>query len=116
MRLRDLIVKAVPYVFVRAVGRRAATAKRDADGATAARRPGPGRRPPRRRGQRARAKNCRHATATRRAAADRHRETRESPCAFRVVRECDAILINLIKRESQACLAEGEGVGRRFYR
>ena len=37
-------------------------------------------------------------------------------CASRVVRECDAILINLIKRESQACLAEGEGVGRRFYR
>ena len=43
------------------------------------------------------------------------------PCSPRprvpgVVRECDATLINLIKRESQACLAEGEGVGRRFYR
>ena len=37
-------------------------------------------------------------------------------CAFRVVRQCDATLVNLIKRESQACLAEGEGVGRRFYR
>ena len=104
-------------VFVRAVGRRAATAKRDADGATAARRPGPGRRPPRRRGSaRARKTADTRDSDTSRAAADRHRETRESPCAFRVVRECDAILINLIKRESQACLAEGEGVGRRFYR
>lgn len=45
-----------------------------------------------------------------------HTPAHRRACAFRVVRECDAILINLIKRESQACLAEGEGVGRRFYR